>query len=233
MTGDGFSMTPSVIHIPVLLITLITKRICIKSGIFPVIRKFFQNSIPGTAGGARNVRIMTAPVPLRLHFFKTGGTDGNIGRCKHFIFAFPAGNGSKSGKRRKRSFFSLYALHKGRPFHLLKPAKESVYLFPCPGDVYFHFAAEVLYRACQFQFFCHAADGRTETDPLHSAGHAEPFRHLMFHTRLPKNYFFEIFISHSAAASYPSPVFPHTLNTGASLFKWRIPSIKNASSKSR
>lgn len=34
MTGDGFSMTPSVIHIPVLLITLITKRICIKSGIF-------------------------------------------------------------------------------------------------------------------------------------------------------------------------------------------------------
>ena len=212
MTGDGFSMTPSVIHIPVLLITLITKRICIKSGIFPVIRKFFQNSISGTAGGARNVRIMTAPVPLRLHFFKAGGADGNIGRCKNFIFAFPAGNGSKSGKRRKRSF---------------------VYLFPCSSDIYFHFAAEVLYRACQFQFFCHAADGRTETDTLHSAGHAEPFRHLMFHTRLPKNYFFEIFISHSAAASYPSPVFPHTLNTGASLFKWRTPSIKNASSKSR
>ena len=162
-----------------------------------------------------------------------GGADGNISRCKNFIFAFPAGNGSKSGKRRKRSFFSLYALHKGRPFHLLKPAKESVYLFPCPGDVYFHFAAEVLYRACQFQFFCHAADRRTEPDTLHSAGHAEPFRHLMFHTRLPKNYFFEIFISHSAAASYPSPVFPHTLNTGASLFKWRIPSIKNSSSKSR
>lgn len=99
---------------------------------FPCHKEVFQNSIPGTAGGARNVRIMTAPVPLRLHFFKTGGTDGNIGRCKHFIFAFPAGNGSKSGKRRKRSFFSLYALHKGRPFHLLKPAKESVYLSLAP-----------------------------------------------------------------------------------------------------
>lgn len=131
---------------------------------FPCHKEVFQNSIPGTAGGTRNVRIMTAPVPLRFHFFKAGGTDGNIGRCKNFIFAFPAGNGSKIGKRRKRSFFSLYALHKGRPFHLLKPAKESVYLFPCPGDVYFHFAAEVLYRACQFQFFAmRQTDGRKPT----------------------------------------------------------------------
>ncbi len=150
MTGDGFSMTPSVIHIPVLLMTFITKRICIKSGIFPVIRKFFQNGIPGAAGGARGVRIMIPSIPLHLQFFKADGTDGNIGRCKDFIFAFPAGNGSKRGKRRKRSFFSLYALHKGRPFHLFKSAKKIVYLFLCPCDVYFHFAANVLYRACQF-----------------------------------------------------------------------------------
>lgn len=137
---------------------------------------------------------------------------------------------SEKGVSGLSSLFT-HSTRAGRSICLSPQRKASI--FSLVPVMYISTRRRVLYRACQFQFFCHAADGRTETDTLHSAGHAEPFRHLMFHTRLPKNYFFEIFISHSAAASYPSPVFPHTLNTGASLFKWRIPSIKNSSSKSR
>lgn len=91
-------------------------------------KEVFQNSIPGTAGGARNVRIMTAPVPLRLHFFKAGGTDGNIGRCKHFIFAFPAGNGSKieKGVSGLSSLFT-HSTRAGRSICLSPQRKASIF----------------------------------------------------------------------------------------------------------